>query len=120
MRDKSRQLNFEVLRIIAMGMVITLHYLTKGEILLPLTDDLGSVNLLAWLIQSASIVAVNLYVLISGYFLIDTPFRLEKLLKLLLQVQAYALTIPLVCYALGMAEVREWDLYRWMAAIFPI
>lgn len=120
MKGKNRQSNFEVLRIIAMLMVVTLHYLTKGGVLAPLSEDLSAVNLTAWLIQSACIVAVNIYVLISGYFLIETPFRLEKLLRILIQVHAYAILIPLVCFSLGMAEVREWDIYQWIATIFPI
>ena len=67
---KTRMANLELLRCIAMMMVVVLHFLGKGNILGDLAaKDLGSVGLAAWLPESFCIVAVNVYMLISGYFL---------------------------------------------------
>ena len=70
--EKKRQLNYELLRIIAMLMIVSLHYLSKGEILGDhARNDMTVTGYVAWLIEAFCIVAVNVYVLISGYFGMD-------------------------------------------------
>ena len=49
MKGKARQANFELLRIIAMMMVVVLHYLGKSGLLGNLErDNLTTVNTAAW------------------------------------------------------------------------
>lgn len=119
MRAKERQANFEILRILSMVMVISLHYLIKGKITIPLSQDISLVNLTAWLLQSFCIVAVNVYVLISGYFLPEAKWGLKKLIYLVAQVWFYSVGVALLCLLLHVGEVRSWDLYDWMAVLFP-
>ena len=119
MGKKTRQANFEILRILAMLMVVTMHYLIKGQVAVSQSVDQSGVNLLAWFLQSACIVAVNVYVLISGYFLPDSVWSMKKLLQLVCQVWFYSLVIPLLCYCLSVGEVKAWDFYDWLAVIFP-
>ena len=119
MRAKERQANFELLRILSMVMVISLHYLIKGKITVPLSQDTSLVNLTAWLLQSFCIVAVNVYVLISGYFLLEVEWSLKKLIYLTVQVWFYSVGVALLCQLLAVGEVRRWDLYDWMAVLLP-
>mgnify|MGYP000847249425 FL=1 len=74
---KSRQSNFELLRILAMYMVLLLHAL--GSLAWPkgaLTHADGPLaHLLLSMLQSVSIVAVNVFVLISGWFGIRPTLR---------------------------------------------
>ena len=66
---KDRQLNYELLRILAMLMIVCLHYLSKGGFLgVPAREQISVSGYAAWLIEAFCLVAVNVYVLISGYF----------------------------------------------------
>lgn len=114
-----RQANFEVLRVLAMAMIVAMHFMQKGGILQPLSENRTAVNASAWLIEAFCIVAANCYVLISGYFLVDAQWKLNKLLKLVMQVLFYSFLIPVICYVCGIGEVRSWSVYDWITAILP-
>ena len=77
-----RQANFELLRIVAMLMIIVLHYLNKGELLTAYTTDRTVINYAAHLIEAFCIVAVNCYVLLSGYFLVESAWRPGRVVSL--------------------------------------
>lgn len=98
---KKRQANFELLRIIAMMMVIVLHYIIKGNMAVKLSADGSVMNHIWWLIDGFCNVAVNVYVLISGYFLVEAKWRVSKLVKLVCQVLFYSILAGLLMYALG-------------------
>lgn len=120
MEKKTRQANIEALRILAMLMVITMHYLQKGGILLPLAGNTGGVNLLAWLVETLCIGAANAYVLISGYFLAEASWKWKKLILLVGQVWVYSMGIPLFCLALSLGNVAQWSIYDWITVALPI
>ena len=72
---KERQLNYELLRIIAMLMIVSLHYLGKGGLLgNPARQDMTAAGYTAWLAEAFCLVPVNVYVLISGYFGVDSDW----------------------------------------------
>lgn len=103
---KVREPQFELLRIVAMLMVITLHYLGKGGLLGRPADSLilrGGV----WYLEALCIVSVNIYVMISGYFMIDTKFHIRKLLILWCQVLFYSVGITLVCLLCGAVSLED-------------
>ena len=82
-----RNLNFELLRIIAMFMVVMLHVNLFGGLLSGYKPTLYPVPfLVSNFIEFLCIIAPNLYVLISGYFLSNKkyPFKIEKLFYLIL------------------------------------
>ena len=65
---KKREANFELLRIIAMFMIITLHYLYKGGLLTEYVE-IGKIDeMLYWLLECICAISVNVFVLITGYF----------------------------------------------------
>lgn len=115
-----RQSNFEILRVLAMAMIVAMHYMLKAGIAMPMSDDGSIINHLAWLIEAFCIVAANCYVLISGYFMVETEWKLKKLIYLVAQVLFYSLLIPVVCLVLGIGNVSEWSVYEWIFAILPI
>ena len=120
MKGKERQANFELLRIVAMYMVVVLHYLVKGGAEISLVEDTGMANLLVWLLKGFCIVAVNLYVLLSGYFLLEAKWKVSRVVELWLQVMFYSVGVPLVCLVLGIGDVPNWGFYDWINVIFPI
>lgn len=115
-----RQANFEILRVLAMAMIVAMHFMQRGGIIQSLVQDRSAVNIVAWLIESFCIVAANCYVLIAGYFLVDTEWKVQKLFKLVAQVFFYAFLIPVVCLVLGIGNVQEWSVYDWVVAVLPL
>lgn len=120
MAKPKRQANYELLRIIAMLMVVILHYLSRTGALLVLGEDAGARRIIGTLLEAFCIVAVNVYVLISGYFLIDAGFKVKRILVLICQVMFYSLSIPLIMLASGITEISADSIYGWMQYMFPI
>jgi len=117
---KKRQANFELLRIIAMLMIITLHYLDKGGILPKPDSAFGMVGYMAWGIEALCVPAVNVYVLISAYFLAESDYHPMKAVKLWLQVMFYSVGIAVLLTVTGVIPVAEWDIYRGFGILFPV
>ncbi|HHZ06671.1 MAG TPA: acyltransferase [Clostridiales bacterium] len=84
-----RQANLELIRIISMVMIICLHAFLHGG----LSDAIPEFSMKYYfseVVLSVAQIAVNCYVLISGYFLINSKFRIKKLLILLAEVFFYS------------------------------
>lgn len=119
-RQTKRLANIEALRVLAMMMVVSLHYLGKGEILGDAARPFSPHDYAAWLLESFSIAAVDVYVLISGYFLVEMKFRLKRVISIVLQVLFYSCLIPVILAAAGILPVNELTLYDIWQYIFPI
>lgn len=115
-----RQNNFEALRILAMFMVITLHYLDKSGLLTSAAEKFTAASYAAWLLESFAIVAVNVYVLITGYFMCESSMKVSRLLQIICQVLWYTLLIPVVLVLLGVVEPGSFQLYDLLRFVFPI
>ena len=120
MKSKSKRLaNIELLRIVAMGMVVMLHYLGKGNLLPNMNLAMGTNGYVAWILESLAIVAVNVYVLISGYFLVEAEFKIGKIVKLILQVLFYTMLMTVFSLAVGIIDVSELGIYNLIVQLFP-
>jgi len=98
-----RNPSFELLRIVSMLMVVTLHFLGHGGVLANVR--LFSANyFVAWMIESLAYVAVNCFVLISGYFLVNSKFKVNKLVTLYGQIWFYSVVIYLLFSVFGHVE----------------
>ncbi len=117
---KKRQSSFELLRIISMLMIISMHYMTKGMGLEKLSADAGLGNHLWWLWYAVCTVSVNVYVLISGYFLVDSEWHIGKVVKLFLQVLFYSWMVPVIMGALGVIDLGALDFTRMLTVLLPI
>lgn len=117
---KTRQSNMELLRVVAMMMIITLHYLDKGDVL-PGFAEMNTVNhYLAWIMEAFCYVSVNLYVLISGYFLVTSRFTFKKLVILWAQILFYSWIIGGIFLLTGMAGEEATSLYELIFIAFPV
>lgn len=118
---RERMVNLELLRCIAMFMVVVLHFLGKGGLLGDLAaENMGLVGTAAWVPEVFCIVAVNLYMLLSGYLLCESSFKLSRLLKLLLQIETYSVVFGLASAALGLVPAEELTTYFWLRLLFPV
>lgn len=114
-----RMANYELLRIIAMFMVVTLHYLNHtGSLVVP-GEKAGARQILGTLLESFCIVAVNVYVLISGYFLVEAGFKVKRIVVLVCQIWFYALLVPAVLLGIGIFG-GEGGSYQWIQYLLPL
>lgn len=120
--EAKRQANFELLRIVAMLMIISLHYLVKGGIadFVSFTEGENPVGRFAWLIEALCIVAVNCYVLISGYFCVESVWKPGRAAALLCQILFYSLLIPCLLILLGAESAKGLGFYGWLGCVLPI
>ena len=76
---KERNKGIDILRILSMYMVVILHILSRGSGLLTNLTPPGSVAWnLAWFLEIACYCAVNCFILITGYLMIERPAKLSK------------------------------------------
>lgn len=126
---KRREANFELLRIVAMLMIITLHYLDKGGILPGPEDTFSGTGYLAWALEALCVCSVNVYVLISAYFLADKEYQPMRAVKIWRQVLFYSLAIAATFYVpatitvyriQGSVPLSTFSPYELLHYIFPI
>lgn len=120
MAEKKRMANLELLRCIAMMMVVILHFLGKGNLLPDLTQEMNGSGLAAWLLESFCMVAVNVYMFISGYFLCTSSFKLSRLLQLYVQVWLYSVAFGMLGVATGVIAETTVDTHFFLTLLFPV
>ncbi|MBP5282209.1 MAG: acyltransferase [Lachnospiraceae bacterium] len=118
--DKKRNANIELLRILSMLMVTMLHALGKSELLVPLGSYASGNAWIAWILEALSIVAVNIFMLISGYFLIHSEFKWKRLVEILAQVLFYTVGTFLVFHVLGQTIEFELTIHSLLSYFLPI
>lgn len=105
---KKRQPEYEVLRVVSMLMVIVLHYLSKGGLLTSLLTGASVSDGFLWLLEFLCIGCVNVYVLISGYFMSDNHFSAVKVLKLWGQVFFYSILVATIMLVSGIEDYHKY------------
>ena len=117
---KKRNANMELLRLLSMFMVVMLHAVGKSNLLRDSGSGLGANNIIAWVFEAMSLCAVNVFILISGYFLIDSKFKLGRLVELLAEMIFYSLGAFLVCMLLGVDIHEEINVYFLLHTVLPM
>ena len=111
-----RKANIELLRLIAMMMVVTIHYIGRGHILENVQMFSGDYFLFNFW-NSVIVMAVNLFVIISGYFLIESRIRVQKLIDIVIEVFIWSLGIYIVLTLTGFVP---FSLVGLVKSAFPI
>lgn len=110
-----RQSNFELLRIVAMLLIISFHYCYKGGF----EFDGFSLNLLTvktfWLFGEPG---VNLFLLITGYFTVNQDFKPKKLASMLSVTLIYHLLTFFAAVRLGRKAPPK-KITDWLILFFP-
>ena len=124
MAGSKRMANVELLRVLAMVMVVVMHFLSHSDRLVDIEQPLSSVRIIGTLLEMFCLVAVNTYVFISGYFGIKSAFRPSRAVALLCQIWFYAILIPVVLMLAGVPALGyhagKWDVYGLIQYLFPI
>lgn len=109
-----RQSNIELLRVISMFMVLLGHYYVISgfsDIDIISFNWIGMQFLGAW-----SKVAVDIFVIITGYFLVNQTFRWKKVLKLLSCTYFWGIIVLLLGFVLGLSIKTDY-IYK---SLFPL
>ncbi len=99
-----------------MVMIVCLHYLGKGAVLEKAT--LSDPNYyVAWLFELLSIVAVNCFIMCSGYLMTENRFRFSKLIYLWLQIVSINILFLILSFFVGDTKP---SVIKVIKAFFPI
>ena len=79
MKEKVRQSNFELMRIISMIFIVLYHILIHGQIIEHAT---GAMEVFLVFIESILLVHVNSFILLSGYFQCESKLKAGKVIQL--------------------------------------
>lgn len=101
-----RESNFEVLRTVAMFFIVVYHCLTHGlgdNYSFNINQPVSLLNLsFADLLLVFSSVSVNLYIMVSGYFLSDLVFKPSRVVRTWLNALFYSVFITLLFMSLSL------------------
>lgn len=101
-----REHQFEVMRTVAMFFIVIYHCLTHGvggEYGFSFHNTVSMSNILVsdFLLVFSSI-SVNLYVMVSGYFLVDLDFKMSRIVRTWVQACFYSCIITIIMMSLGL------------------
>lgn len=124
MAENRRMANIELLRITAMVMVVIMHFLFHSGSLVEAGSPLNSVRVMGTLLEMFCLVAVNVYVFISGYFGVKGNFKPGRAAAFCCQIWFYGILIPLALLAAGAPVLGYADgslnIYGLIQYFFPI
>lgn len=112
---KNRKSNIEWLRIFCMTLIVAYHYAIYSKF----TFDNG-ITINKMIIQFLSIggeIGVNCFILISGYFLVDSQFKTKKVVKIILETVTYSI-IFLIMF--NVANAENITLTEYKKSIMPV
>lgn len=107
-QKKARNSNIEILRVISIFLIIMGHMVSQSGIF----DNLaGKVKFTVLFMGSASRIAVNIFLIIGVWFMVDSDFKSSRIIKLYSELFLYSVTITLIMMLLGRTEPTK-DLLR--------
>lgn len=117
--SKSRNSSVELLRILSMLFImlfiICSHFCIHGSFE---TEGMSfSINKMILPIGVLGNLGVDVFVMISGYFLSQTDFKISRIVKVMLQVSFYSISIFLILVAL---KIVPFSIKAAIESIFPI
>lgn len=106
---KTRESNFELMRIISMFMIVLWHVIIHGKML---DNSTGIIQLFLYFILTICIVHVNSFVMVTGYFQYEKDFSLKKFIKLFNMQWFYRAIITIIFTLIGFITLSKVDFLR--------
>lgn len=114
--NKKRESKYELLRIISMLLIIAHHFSVHGGFKYP-NNTLAVNSVFTQILLSGGKLGVNIFVLISGYFLSKSKIKVKRIICLCLQILFYSLVIFGV---FTIAGLQPFSIKELIKNIFPI
>ena len=118
--EGKRNANMDILRMISMMMVTMLHALTKSDLLPFMGNEVSANGWIAWGLEVFSVPAVDIFMLISGYFLISSRFKMGRMVEIVLQTLFYSAGSFVLFLFLGKASLTSMNSYDYLQYFLPI
>jgi len=110
---KERDSNFELLRIVCILFIVTHHIIVHGDWNWAVISQNEGLHAFMVFINLFGKVGVNVFVLITGYFLIRSKgIKLEKAVRLWLEILFYSVVISAVFGIVKSVDYSTADVYR--------
>ena len=115
MNKIKRNSSIELLRIISMIMIIMSHYCYHGVI----NGDSLSLSFNKIILQLGFLgnLGVNIFFLISSYFMYDKEIDIRRIIKLLFQIFSYSIIIYLIFVLIGQ---EPFNIVNFIKSFFPV
>lgn len=115
-KDLTRNTNIEILRIIAIIMIIMHHYASHGfDVNLPYGFNKYYIDIISLFGK----VGVNIFFLITGYFMINYKTKRNKIIKLITKTIFYSYTLTVLSILFSKADIIL-DFKTFLKCIFPV
>lgn len=114
---KTRAANLDLLRIVSMLLIIFLHSIDHSGVLENAENCGTGMYLYVRFTYALCMVCVNIYVMLSGYFMVNSKFRLHKLVTLWMEAAFYAFVLKLIFMLTG---ATPFSLLSLASCFFPI
>ena len=114
---KPREANLDLLRIASMLLIIFLHSIDHSGVLENAENYGTSMYLYVRFTYALCMVCVNIYVMLSGYFMVNSKFRLHKVVTLWMEAVFYSFTLKLLFMLLGK---ETFSIVSLASCFFPI
>lgn len=113
---KKRNSGIELLRITCMFMILILHYCSKGGFI-SINVFENKLSEISWFIRAFSIVAVNCFVLVTGYFSVKSNCNYKKVVKIWAEVFFYSFSIFMI---FKLFNITDLSIKESLEYFFPI
>lgn len=98
---KKRNPNLDLLRIVSMLLIVFLHSIDHSGVLENAANCGTAMQFYVRFTYALCQVCVNIYVMLSGYFMVTSRFRLQKLVTLWMETAFYAVALKLLFMVTG-------------------
>ena len=116
-KEKKRESNIELYRIIIMLLIIAHHYVVNSGLLEIMYNNPTSLKSIFLFIFGAwGKIGINCFLLITGYYMCKSRISLKKFLKLLFEVEFYRMVIFFIFLLCGMECLEKVNIIN---AIWP-
>ena len=118
--QEKRNANMDLLRMISMMMITILHALTKSDLLPFMGNEVSANGWIAWVLEVLSVPAVNIFMIISGYFLISSAYKIGRMIEIVFQTLFYSVGAFAVFLLLGKVPQTSMNIYDFLQYFLPI
>ena len=115
--QKKRDANLDLLRIVSMLLIIFLHSIDHSGVLEQSEVSSSAMYFYVRFTYALCQVCVNCYVMLSGYYLVHSKFRLQKLVALWMETAFYSFVLKLLFMVTGQEPISVVSL---VSCFFPI
>ena len=111
---KTRNSNYELMRIVSMFLIVLYHALLHGNVI---NNSTGNLKIFFELLEFMTLVHVNSFVLLSGYFQVDSKFKQSKVWSITNSCIFYKALVIIIFSLFGIMTFSKTTIFQ---ELFPL